>query len=106
MVEWMNEMAGWYIDLSAWEIFWLGVGFTGQVIFGMRFIIQWIVSEKEKRCVIPRSFWYLSIVGSLILFIYATYRLDPVFMLGTGANSLIYIRNITLLKREDEQVKG
>ena len=61
--------------------YWLVVGFLGQALFGMRFIIQWIISEKRRESVIPLPFWYLSIGGSLILLTYAIHKQDPVFIL-------------------------
>ena len=80
--------------------YWLVVGFAGQVLFGMRFIIQWIISEKRGESVIPLPFWYLSIGGSLILLTYAIHKQDPVFILGQSLGSIIYIRNLILISRK------
>lgn len=77
---------------------WTVLGFIGQGIFGSRFFVQWIVSERRKQSVIPKAFWYLSIVGSLILLSYAIYRRDPVFILGECGGVLIYTRNLVLLR--------
>ncbi|SDC17219.1 lipid-A-disaccharide synthase N-terminal domain-containing protein [Halanaerobium congolense] len=81
---------------------WLVVGFVGQIMFGMRFFVQWIASEKAKKSVIPIAFWYLSICGSLILLVYAIHRRDPVFILGQSTGSFIYLRNLYLIKNEKE----
>ncbi|KXS47535.1 MAG: lipid A biosynthesis domain-containing protein [Halanaerobium sp. 4-GBenrich] len=81
---------------------WLVVGFVGQIMFGMRFFVQWIASEKAKKSVIPIAFWYLSICGSLILLVYAVHRRDPVFILGQSTGSFIYLRNLYLIKNEKE----
>ncbi|MGF6907090.1 lipid-A-disaccharide synthase-like uncharacterized protein [Fusobacterium sp. PH5-44] len=75
------------------------IGLIGQFMFSMRFLVQWIASEKAKESTIPFSFWILSLCGSLLLLIYAIYRKDPVFILGQGPNTFIYIRNIYLIKR-------
>lgn len=75
------------------------VGFIGQGLFSMRFIIQWIASERAGRSVIPFSFWIFSLGGSVLLLTYAIYRKDPVFILGQAPNVLIYSRNIYLLKK-------
>ena len=75
------------------------IGFIGQGLFSMRFIIQWIASEKSGRSVIPFSFWIFSLGGSVLLLTYAIYRKDPVFILGQAPNVLIYSRNIYLLKK-------
>lgn len=76
------------------------IGLLGQGLFSMRFIIQWIASERAGKSVIPFSFWIFSLGGSLLLLIYAIYRKDPVFILGQAPNVFIYSRNIYLLKRK------
>lgn len=82
------------------ENIWLMVGFCGQLLFSMRFILQWLASERIKRSVIPHMFWYFSLAGGIVLFIYAIYRRDPVFILGQGAGIFIYLRNIYFILRE------
>lgn len=80
--------------------FWLVLGFTGQLMFSMRFLVQWITSERARRSVIPVAFWYFSILGGLLLFVYALWRQDPVFIVGQGAGILIYSRNLYFVHRE------
>jgi lipid-A-disaccharide synthase-like uncharacterized protein len=80
--------------------FWLVVGFVGQALFSMRFLLQWLKSEREGRSVIPVAFWYFSLAGSLALLAYAIHRLDPVFILGQSAGIVIYLRNLYLISRE------
>lgn len=75
------------------------VGLMGQGMFSMRFIVQWLASEKAGKSVIPFSFWIFSLGGSFLLLLYAVYRRDPVFILGQAPNLLIYSRNIWLIKR-------
>ena len=74
------------------------LGFIGQFFFSMRFIVQWVASEKHKKSVVPLAFWVFSVLGSFLLLIYAIYRKDPVFILGQAPNLLIYFRNICLIK--------
>jgi lipid-A-disaccharide synthase-like uncharacterized protein len=74
--------------------FWLIVGFIGQALFSTRFVIQWLATEKNKKSVIPKTFWYFSIAGSLTLLSYALYRRDPVFVMGQTFGVLIYLRNL------------
>lgn len=73
---------------------WLGIGFLGQAMFSMRFLIQWVYSERERRSIIPVAFWYFSVAGGAFLLAYALYRLDPVFIVGQAAGLLIYGRNL------------
>jgi lipid-A-disaccharide synthase-like uncharacterized protein len=75
----------------------LAVGFGGQALFASRFIIQWLCSEKKKQSVIPISFWYCSIFGSMLCLAYAIYKKDPVFILGQSTGFIIYIRNLVLI---------
>ena len=81
------------------------LGLVGQGAFSMRFLIQWIQSEKEKKSVIPISFWYMSLIGSLLLLIYALIRKDPVFILGQSFGFIVYIRNIYLIKHAEKLKK-
>ena len=81
------------------ETLWLVIGFGGQIAFTGRFVLQWLYSEYKKRSVIPVSFWYLSIVGSTLLFAYAIYRQDPVFIVGQAFGSIVYLRNLQLIAR-------
>jgi len=76
---------------------WLLVGFTGQLLFSARFIVQWLQSERVKRSVIPTAFWYFSVAGGATLLGYAIHRRDPVFILGQGAGLFIYFRNLQLI---------
>lgn len=78
--------------------FFMVLGFIGQFFFSMRFIVQWVASEKHKKSVVPLAFWVFSVLGSFLVLIYAIYRKDPVFILGQAPNLLIYFRNIWLIK--------
>ncbi len=95
----MNAALGW-LGVSTWfEFWWLAIGLLGQLLFSLRFIVQWISSERAGRSVIPVAFWYLSIAGGMVLFTYALYRRDPVFILGQGIGVFIYARNLWLVYR-------
>jgi lipid-A-disaccharide synthase-like uncharacterized protein len=78
---------------------WLVVGFLGQACFSARFVVQWIVSERRQRSVIPVHFWYFSMAGGVILLAYAIHRMDPVFILGQAAGLFVYARNLFLINR-------
>ncbi len=82
------------------DVLWLVLGFSAQALFGARFIVQWFKSERAGMSVMPVSFWYLSLFGSLLLLIYAIHRRDAVFMVGQLAGSLIYMRNLYLIRRQ------
>ncbi len=84
---------------------WIIVGVFGQVLFFLRFFVQWLASERAGKSVIPRAFWYFSIMGGLILFAYAFWRRDPVFILGQSVGIGIYSRNLYLIRKEANLAK-
>lgn len=80
---------------------WLLVtGIVGQVLFTLRFVYQWIYSEKKKSSLLPIGFWIISLSGSLIIFIYAIIRKDPVLLAGHALGLIIYSRNIIIIKKD------
>jgi lipid-A-disaccharide synthase-like uncharacterized protein len=79
---------------------WLVLGFVGQLLFTARFVLQWLISEREKRSVVPTAFGYLSIAGASILLCYSVHRKDAVFIFGQSPGLLIYLRNLQLIRRE------
>jgi len=95
MTVWQRLLLPFITDPWAW----VAIGFLGQGLFTARFVVQWIASERKKKSVVPLSFWYLSIFGSLLVLSYAAWRVDPVFILAYGFNSLVYVRNLMLIFR-------
>jgi len=83
-----------------YNVFWLAVGFTGQAMFSMRFLVQWLSTERQRRSVIPIAFWYFSLLGGATLLAYAIHRADPVFIVGQGAGLFIYSRNLYFVLKE------
>ena len=82
------------------EPLWLAIGFAGQALFSARFIVQWLVSEKQKRSVIPLAFWIFSVLGGVTLLAYAIHRMDPVIIAGQAGGLIVYARNLWLIHRE------
>jgi lipid-A-disaccharide synthase-like uncharacterized protein len=78
---------------------WIVIGLLGQTAFFARFLVQWIASERAGESYIPLSFWYLSVVGSLVMLVYAIHRKEPIFLLGQLPNVFVYTRNIMLIRR-------
>ena len=79
---------------------WLVIGFASQAIFTARFLVQWIASERKRDSVVPVAFWWLSLVGGLMLLSYAVHRQDPVFIVGQGMGVFIYVRNLMLVSKK------
>lgn len=93
MSEWFSEILGNAMHPIAF------LGFFGQAVFFMRFLVQWLATEREKRSVIPIAFWYFSIGGALLLLIYGILDRDPVILLGQSTGLFIYMRNLYFIKR-------
>ena len=73
---------------------WVMLGFVAQAFFTMRFVVQWIASERARKSVIPVAFWFFSIGGGILLLAYALYRRDPVFIAGQALGLVVYFRNV------------
>jgi lipid-A-disaccharide synthase-like uncharacterized protein len=86
------------------EFWWVVVGLLGQLLFSLRFLVQWISSERARKSVMPIAFWYFSIAGGMILLTYAIYRRDPVFIIGQSTGLFIYLRNLWLIRVEKRAV--
>lgn len=93
-----------FLKLDSWaEFWWVAFGLGGQLMFTARFLVQWIASERAGRSIVPVIFWFFSIGGGLVLFTYAVYRGDPVFILGQSLGLLIYSRNLWLIYAEKKR---
>jgi lipid-A-disaccharide synthase-like uncharacterized protein len=79
---------------SMMVMFWLGMGLLGQVLFTGRMVVQWIASERKGTSIVPPMFWWMSLIGSLLLLAYFLWRRDPIGLLGQAFGSFIYLRNI------------
>lgn len=84
----------------------MAVGFVGQALFTMRFLVQWLQSERMRRSVVPEAFWYFSLVGGATLLAYAIHRKDPVFIVGQASGLFIYLRNLYFILRERKELKA
>jgi lipid-A-disaccharide synthase-like uncharacterized protein len=94
----LETIALWWAQVAAklsnpWALF----GFAAQSMFFMRFLVQWIASERVKRSIVPETFWYFSFAGGVMLFAYAVSQADPVIMLGQALGLFVYTRNIYLI---------
>ena len=99
----INALNQYIIGMPAIDLIWLGIGLVGQCLFMMRFIVQWIHSEKHGQSLIPVSFWYLSLGGGLIVLAYGIHKIDPVIILGQLPGTLVYARNLMLIKRNSKK---
>lgn len=79
---------------------WVVLGLIAQGLFTMRFLVQWIASERAGHSVIPLAFWLFSIGGGILLLVYALYRRDPVFIAGQAFGVFVYLRNLYFVMRD------
>ena len=82
---------------------WLIIGLAGQILFGLRFLVQWVCSEVKKESHIPIVFWYFSISGGMVLLAYAIHREDPVFIVGQSMGLIVYVRNLRLIYKKEKE---
>ena len=92
MTDLLAQFAGWLHDV-----------FVKQLDFWVRFVVQWLASEKAKASVIPVAFWIFSLGGGFLLLVYSIARQDPVFIAGQGLGLLIYIRNLMLIRKSTKR---
>ena len=83
-----------------YDVAWNAIGFGGQAIFGVRFLIQWFRSEQEGHSVIPITFWYCSLIGALFSLAYAVHQQAWALVMGQGLPLPIYARNIWMIYRD------
>src|SRR5215813_3664289 len=85
---------------------WVLLGYVAQIMFTMRFLVQWIASERAGKMVMPIAFWFFSIGGGLLLFGYALCIRDPVFILGQGFGVFVYARNLYFELRDLKKARS
>jgi lipid-A-disaccharide synthase-like uncharacterized protein len=98
----VNALNAHIVGMTTGDLVWLSIGLAGQCLFMARFIVQWIHSEKHGQSLIPVSFWYLSLLGGLIVLAYGIHKLDPVIILGQLPGTVVYTRNLMLIKRNQK----
>ena len=104
LIDMAHAVGGYLHDVFVTNLdWWLILGFLAQGLFTMRFLVQWIASERAGRSVIPLAFWWFSVAGGLLLLVYALYRKDPVFILGQAFGVFVYLRNLYFVLRERRQ---
>ena len=104
LIDLAHAVGGYLHDVFVANLdWWVVLGFAAQGLFTMRFLVQWLASERAGRSVIPLAFWWFSIAGGLLLLVYALYRKDPVFIAGQGFGVFVYLRNLYFVLRERKQ---
>lgn len=89
---------------SYWGLLWVSVGFIGQFLFTGRMIIQWLVSEREKKSIVPPTFWWFSLIGGAMLLVYFIWRKDIVGVIGQSTGVVVYARNLRLIHKQQRKL--
>jgi lipid-A-disaccharide synthase-like uncharacterized protein len=101
LVDLSRVVGNYLLDVFVLNLdWWVLLGFVAQGMFTLRFVVQWIASEREGKSVVPLAFWLFSIAGGLLLLVYALYRRDPVFIAGQAFGVFVYLRNLQFVLRE------
>src|ERR1700687_3859078 len=104
LVDITQAVGGYLHDVFVGNLDWgILVGYVAQILFAMRFVVQWIASERAGRSLVPTAFWVFSIGGGLMLLGYALYRKDPVFIIGQAFGVFVYLRNLQFVIRSGGQ---
>jgi lipid-A-disaccharide synthase-like uncharacterized protein len=104
LVDITHAVGGYLHDVFLGSVDWgILIGYVAQGLFAMRFVVQWIASERAGRSVVPTTFWVFSIGGGLMLLAYALYRKDPVFIIGQAFGVFVYLRNLQFVIRSGGQ---
>ena len=98
----LAKLTTWWSTLTPAELLWLCVGLIGQALFSARWLLQWFVTEKTRRSTVPATFWYLSLLGGLLVFAYGLHRLDPVILIGQ-LGIVMYARNLVFIRKERQE---
>lgn len=93
----MSDLLAYFKINSTTDLAWLLIGVFAQLMFSLRFIIQWLSSERERRSVVPTAFWWFSLFGGVTLLAYGLHRGEPVIILGQLFGIIIYIRNLMMI---------
>jgi len=99
-----DKVQMYFHDMTLGDKIWLAVGMLGQLMFTLRFVVQWIHSERHQKSVIPVSFWYYSLIGGLTVLAYGIHKIEPVIILGQLPGTIVYTRNLMLIYREKRDV--
>ena len=101
LIEIARSVGGYLQDVFVARLdWWVLLGFVAQALFTVRFVVQWIASERAGKSVVPLAFWWFSIGGGVLLLAYALYRRDPVFILGQAFGVFVYLRNLYFVMRD------
>jgi lipid-A-disaccharide synthase-like uncharacterized protein len=107
MTETLNQLANYLHDVFVIKFdAWVVLGFAAQALFTMRFVVQWIASERARKSVMPVAFWFFSIGGGVLLLVYALYRRDPVFIAGQALGLVVYFRNLYFIMMNGRQASA
>jgi lipid-A-disaccharide synthase-like uncharacterized protein len=96
----VSDLLAYFKIDSVADLVWLVFGMFAQLMFSLRFIIQWLSSEKQRKSVIPVAFWWFSLAGGIALFAYGVHRREPVIMMGQLFGIVVYMRNLVLIYNE------
>jgi lipid-A-disaccharide synthase-like uncharacterized protein len=95
------RMKLWVFEITMWEL----LGVVATLVFGSRFLVQWVASERAKKSVVPESFWWVSLAGAILMTVYGLYFTRFAVILGQLMGWPIYIRNIWFIRAEARKAK-
>jgi len=106
VVVWRREVvvnADASTDIARVNWFWLGIGVLGQVLFGCRFLVQWLLTEWHRKSIVPAVFWHISVAAAILQIASYAQRREWFFIVGLSATLFIYARNLWFIHFGDEK---
>lgn len=92
------------LKVSSWfGVVWFLVGLGGQMMFFGRMLVQWVTAERSGHVVVPASFWWMSMIGGVMLFVYFVWRQEMIGALGQSTGIVIYARNLRLIGKQNRR---
>lgn len=92
--QFLSAIQTWWQSQSSEDVLWHAFGLLAQAMFFSRWLVQWIVSERAKKSVVPVMFWFFSFIGGIMMLVYVTYLGSPALIIGQAIGLIVYSRNI------------
>jgi lipid-A-disaccharide synthase-like uncharacterized protein len=98
LIQFGQAFSNYFYDVFVGKFdFWLAFGLVAQLLFGARFLVQWVASERAGKSVVPMAFWFFSIGGGFLTLLYGIVKREPIIIIGQLLSNIIYVRNVMLI---------
>lgn len=85
--------------MEEWRVLLYPLGLLSALVFGGRFVVQWLQSEREGKSVVTSLFWKLSLIGNISLALHAFIQVQFHVCFIQACSAVISWRNLNLMKQ-------